>query len=96
MTTVPPRFGCCVIDRKFSVYSYGVTRRRWFAAKRSAYRRTDGDAKNSKSLFRETQIARAQLEPASGPAIGIEVGSDVIGVRNALSGALEVVLGVAR
>ena len=94
---MPPRFGCCVIDSSSFPCTLTVLRGgAGFAAKRLAYRRTDGDAKNSKSLFRETQIARAQLEPASGPAIGIEVGSDVIGVRNALSGALEVVLGVAR
>src|ERR1700682_4756048 len=56
-----------------------------------AYSRDEG----SDSLFRGTQIARAQLQPASGSTIGIEVGGDVVGVRQTLCTALDVELGVA-
>src|ERR1700730_3531077 len=51
-------------------------------------------APNSESLFRETQIASAQLQAASGSAIGVEVGSDVVAVRRSLGNVLVGILGV--
>src|SRR5438477_11989957 len=44
-------------------------------------------APNSESLFRETQVASAQLQAASGFTIGVEVGTDVVAVRCAVPGA---------
>src|SRR3982074_1564928 len=49
---------------------------------------------NSQSPFRETQIASAQLQAASGSTIGVEVGSDVIAVRRSLGNVLVGILGI--